>query len=398
MAMFLQDLMTGTGIELNSRNADTGGAWTRTIGSNSDSILNSGYFNASGTPTIFKSAATPAGTDYETHAFTTYKGNTSGFDMTGPAVCVDGSGNCYAAAWRLDANGVCLYRYDAGARTLLTSVARTAPSVDTAVKISIKRVWTGSTNKLTVSIDDVAVITDHTDATITATNSPGLIGRNAIISNGVLGSLPTGFPIDKIEAWDVSGSSDTLAPSVPGSLTLGTRTASTLPFTWAASTDSGGGSVSGYKIQVLDNADTVLSTVDVGNVLTYTITGLAGNTLRKLRVAAYDNAVPANQSAYSSSVSGTTLSKTATVTVKDVNGSAQASETSLRWAACTGTIGSALAVVAQGTAETTDGSGDCVLDLNSTALSAGNSITVILADDSPSARLGVLEAVTVTES
>jgi hypothetical protein len=191
---------------------------------------------------------------------------------------------------------------------------------------------------------------------------------------------------------------DTLAPTVPASLTLGTSTASTLPFTWSASTDSGGGSVSGYKVQILDNADTVLSTVDVGNVLTYTISSLAGNTLRKLRVAAYDNAVPANQSAYSSSVSGTTLSKTATVTVKDVNGSAQASETSLRWAACTGTIGSALAVVAQGTAETTDGSGNCVLDLNSTALSAGNSITVLLADDSPTARLGVLEAVTVTES
>jgi hypothetical protein len=201
-----------------------------------------------------------------------------------------------------------------------------------------------------------------------------------------------------VGAQEHGSSSDTTAPSVPGSLTLGTRTASTLPFTWAASTDSGGGSVSGYKIQVLDNADTVLSTVDVGNVLTYTVSSLSGNTLRKLRVAAYDNAVPANQSAYSSSVSGTTLSKTATVTVKDVNGSAQASETSLRWAACTGTIGSALAVVAQGTAETTDGSGNCVLDLNSTALAAGNSITVILADDSPSARLGVLEAVTVTES
>lgn len=192
---------------------------------------------------------------------------------------------------------------------------------------------------------------------------------------------------------------DTQAPNVPAGLTLGTRTASTLPFTWSASTDNGGGSVNGYKVQILDNADTVLSTIDVGNVLSYTITGLAGNTLRKLKVAAYDNAVPANQSAYSSAVSGTTLSKTATVTVKDVNGSAQASETSLRWAAATGTIGASLAVVAQGTAETTDGSGNCVLDLNSTALAAGNSITVLLADDSPSpVRYGVLEGVTVTES
>jgi hypothetical protein len=221
MAMFLQDLMAGTDVQLTSRNADTGGAWTRTIGSSADSVLSGGYFNAASTQVIFKSAATPAGTDYETHAFTTYKGTLVGFEMTGPAVCADGSGNCYAAAWRLDSGGVCLYRYDAGTRNLLTSVARTAPSVDTAVKISIKRVWTGSTNKLTVSIDDVAVITDHTDATITATNSPGLIGRNSIISNGVLGNNANGFPIDKIEAWDVASASISLAQIERGSITRG---------------------------------------------------------------------------------------------------------------------------------------------------------------------------------
>jgi hypothetical protein len=222
MAMFLQDLMTGSAVELTSRNADTGGAWTRTVGSSGASQVNGGYFNADASTTFFKSASTPAGTDYEVHAWTTYKGSSAGFDMTGPAVCVDASGNGYVAAWRIDQDGVCLYKMTAGSRSLLTSVARTAPSMDTAVKITLKRVWTGSTNKLTVSIDDTAVITDYTDASYTSTNSPGLMGRNAILNTGILGSpVVTGFPIDKIEAWDVASASISLAQIERGSITRG---------------------------------------------------------------------------------------------------------------------------------------------------------------------------------
>jgi hypothetical protein len=190
---------------------------------------------------------------------------------------------------------------------------------------------------------------------------------------------------------------DTLAPNVP-SPTVGTRTASQITWSWSAVADNGGGSTAGYQVQLLDGADAVLATTDIGSTLSYTCPSTTGATTRKLKVLAYDNAVPRNNSAYSAASSSTTLSKTATFTVKDANGTAQASESSLRWAACSGTVGSALTVVAQGTAETTDGSGNCVIDLNSTSLSAGNSITVILADDAPSARLGVLEGITVSEA
>jgi hypothetical protein len=393
MAQFLNDTFTDTNDTLlTAHTGETGASWTLIAGSSSQKAITSNTLIGAGSYGLFTASGTPASADYSVVTQQIYRGNYGAdFHLTGPAGRLAGSGDGYFCCWRTDAGQVQLHRLAAGSRTQIGSSTQTTPSSGTSVKFELRMV--GSTIK--VLKDDVEIIS-VTDTTYSAAGKAGVHLRTAIQDN-YQGSQNEGWPILSITADDI-GAGDTTAPSVPGSLTLGTRTASTLPFTWAASTDSGGGVVSGYKVQVLDNADTVLSTVDVGNVLTYTITGLDGNTLRKLRVAAYDNAVPANQSAYSSSVSGTTLSKTATVTVKDVNGSAQASETSLRWAACTGTIGSALAVVAQGTAESTDGSGNCVLDLNSTALAAGNSITVILADDSPSARLGVLEAVTVTES
>jgi hypothetical protein len=393
MARFVYDTFTDTNLtSILSHTGETGATWT-TFGGGGDMSISTNSAARAGALASARASGSPATADYYALSNTTFHGYSSAWEGAVAYVRVSNSDNDYYRARLSIAGGPImiaqLHKCVGGTLTQLGSnvtIYGTLPSAGTAIKLECRAV--GSTIKLFV--DDVEKIS-ATDTSVTAT---GKAGCGASGSN----SRDDGFSIDSFEAWDVSGSSDTLAPTVPASLALGTRTASTLPFTWSASTDNGGGSVSGYKIQVLDNADTVLSTVDVGNVLTYTISSLSGNTLRKLRVAAYDNAVPANQSAYSSSVSGTTLSKTATVTVKDVNGSAQASETSLRWAACTGTIGSALAVVAQGTAETTDGSGNCVLDLNGTALSAGNSITVILADDSPTARLGVLEAVTVTES
>jgi len=206
MAMFVQDLMAGNGVELTSRAGETGATWERTYGSLGNSQVNGGYFNNGGTQTMFRASGTPAGNNYEVHAFTTYRGSYSGFEMTGPAVEMDGSGSCYAAGWRIDSNGVCLYKYTSGSRTLLTSVARSTPSAGTAVKLTLRRVWTGSTNNLTVYIDDVAVITDYQDASYNGVGRVGLIGREAINSTGVLGAPQAyGFPIDSIEAWDVAG-------------------------------------------------------------------------------------------------------------------------------------------------------------------------------------------------
>jgi chitodextrinase len=85
---------------------------------------------------------------------------------------------------------------------------------------------------------------------------------------------------------------DTAAPSVPGGLTVGTRTPSTIAFSWTASTDNVG--VSGY--QIFRNSVLVGTTT----LTSFTNTGLAASTTYSLTVAAYDAA--GNTSAKSSAL------------------------------------------------------------------------------------------------
>jgi fibronectin type 3 domain-containing protein/PKD repeat protein/3-deoxy-D-manno-octulosonate 8-phosphate phosphatase KdsC-like HAD superfamily phosphatase len=100
---------------------------------------------------------------------------------------------------------------------------------------------------------------------------------------------------------------DTQAPTVPQNLTGQAVNASQVTLNWSASTDQGGGSVAGYRI--FRNGSSLTTT---------TATSFADNTVvagtaYTYRVAAFDDAAPANESAQSNQVSVTTPSAPATV-------------------------------------------------------------------------------------
>ncbi|HEY0693653.1 MAG TPA: glycosyl hydrolase family 18 protein [Kribbella sp.] len=92
---------------------------------------------------------------------------------------------------------------------------------------------------------------------------------------------------------------DTTAPSVPGGLTVGSPTSSSLQLNWSAAADTNG--IDHYD--VVRGAD---AAQNVGNVTRWTATGLNSSTTYSFKVRACDAA--GNCSAYGASVSGTTSS------------------------------------------------------------------------------------------
>ncbi|MBB5839853.1 chitinase [Kribbella italica] len=90
---------------------------------------------------------------------------------------------------------------------------------------------------------------------------------------------------------------DTTAPSTPGGLTVGSPTSSSLRLNWSAATDASG----------IDHYEVVRGTeaaASVGNVTSWTATGLAPRTTYGFKVRACDPS--GNCSPYGASVSGTT--------------------------------------------------------------------------------------------
>lgn len=101
-----------------------------------------------------------------------------------------------------------------------------------------------------------------------------------------------------------TGSPDTEEPTVPTGLALDVISDTQINVSWDASTDDV--AVTGYDLQRATDAGftTGLTTINLGNVLSYNNTGLSASTTYYYRVRAHD-AVP-NNSAYSSGVSATT--------------------------------------------------------------------------------------------
>jgi chitinase len=92
---------------------------------------------------------------------------------------------------------------------------------------------------------------------------------------------------------------DTTPPTVPAGLTVGSPTSSSLALNWSAASDANG----------VDHYDVVRGTnapQSVGNVTSWTATGLSPNTSYSFKVRACDAA--GNCSAYGATVSGTTSS------------------------------------------------------------------------------------------
>jgi YVTN family beta-propeller protein len=123
---------------------------------------------------------------------------------------------------------------------------------------------------------------------------------------------------------------DTQAPSVPQNLNGSAPSSGQVALSWAASTDTGGGVVAGYRI--FRNGASIGTTAGTS----YNDNSVAANTTYTYRVAAFDNAAPANQSAQSNEVTVSTPVAPATV-IRVNSGGPQYTDTAGQvWSADTG--------------------------------------------------------------
>jgi hypothetical protein len=220
MAQFVNDTFTDTnGTTLASHTGETGATWTLLAGSNYQKIIESNTLIAGGARGVYKASGTPASADYEVHAWQTYRGiNGQDFHRTGVALRLDSSGNGYAAYPAADESSTLnLARLDSGGvPTTIASVSYTPPATGTEVKFTLRAV--GSTLK--VYVNDVEQIS-QTDSTYSAAGNAGVMLRTAWFPNGHLGINAEGWPINKLEAWDVASASISLAQIERNSITRG---------------------------------------------------------------------------------------------------------------------------------------------------------------------------------
>ncbi|WP_432886271.1 chitinase [Kribbella sp. CA-245084] len=109
-------------------------------------------------------------------------------------------------------------------------------------------------------------------------------------------ALPA-YQADDVVLDGPGGTPDTTAPSTPGGLTVGSPTSSSLKLNWSAASDANG----------IDHYDVVRGTgaaQSVGNVTSWTATGLTASTTYSFKVRACDPS--GNCSPYGATVSGTT--------------------------------------------------------------------------------------------
>lgn len=102
----------------------------------------------------------------------------------------------------------------------------------------------------------------------------------------------------------------TSGPTVPGVLRAASIATGSVTIMWTASTDPGGPGIAGYYVY---RNGTQIATVSNGAM--YTDSPLTAATAYSYQIAAFDNAVPANVSALSSTLSVTTLADTQAPTV-----------------------------------------------------------------------------------
>jgi hypothetical protein len=185
-----------------------------------------------------------------------------------------------------------------------------------------------------------------TDDTGVAGYELSIDGGAAIDLGDVLTSTRTGLTSGttyqyRVRAYDAAGNrsayctavpattSDTDAPSVPVMTAPSGVGESQITFNWNASTDNVG--VTGYDLQVATDAGftSIVSTHNLGAVLTYTKTGLNPSTTYYARVRAHD-AVP-NNSAYSSSTNATTTADATAPTVPTMSAATGITDTEITW-------------------------------------------------------------------
>lgn len=137
-----------------------------------------------------------------------------------------------------------------------------------------------------------------------------------------------------------TGSPDASPPTVPTGLALSVISDTQINVSWSASSDDT--AVTGYDLQRATDAGftTGLTTINLGNVLSYNNTGLAASTQYFYRVRAHD-AIP-NNSAYSASQNATTNAPDTTAPTTPTGFSAttfSSSRIDLAWSASTDAVG-----------------------------------------------------------
>ena len=133
---------------------------------------------------------------------------------------------------------------------------------------------------------------------------------------------------------------DTTAPTVPQNLAATAIGTTQVNLTWAASTDSGGAGLAGYR--VLRGGVEIATTAQTN----FSNTGLTPNTAYSYTVRAYDNATPANISANSLFANVTTLAldtTAPTVPQSLVATTVSSTQVNLTWSPSTDSGGSGLA-------------------------------------------------------
>lgn len=110
---------------------------------------------------------------------------------------------------------------------------------------------------------------------------------------------------DKSFTFDVQ-TSDTVPPSVPGTPVLGTVTANSISFSWAASTDTSG--ISLYKVYRATPPGGAFSFLASTTNTSYTNTGMGSGVTRDYQVTAVDASSNANESGPSGTLTASTSS------------------------------------------------------------------------------------------
>ncbi len=132
--------------------------------------------------------------------------------------------------------------------------------------------------------------------------APTTIGTYTIYLQGV-GNNSAGNLAYNQQAFTVTVSSDTIPPSVPTGVTVGSPTGSSLTVSWTGSADTGGGSVAGYKVFRSSNGVSYQQVADVTSP-PYTDVDLLQSTTYWYEVKAYDTF--GNISDFSAAATGTT--------------------------------------------------------------------------------------------
>jgi chitodextrinase len=178
--------------------------------------------------------------------------------------------------------------------------------------------------------------------------------------------------------FTTSAASDTTPPTLTGSITVGTVTASSVQISWPAGSDN----VAVASYEVSSNGGTSYS--NVGNVLTFTFTGLSPSTSYSFRVRARDAAgnVSSALSVTQSTNAGSSVVLKRIVVVLTTNGTAPAASlVNLKWAFFDENRPDLFnGPSCQGATEITDLSGVLEIDVTDSSLAIGQTGWLIITD------------------